>query len=214
MKISKGIEEQGIPVGNYYDKYNTQNPIARKMMSNFDHHLSQLVDMVTPKSIHEIGCGEGVWALKWHQQGIRVKGSDFSQQVIQLARDNAQAHNLEDILFEQKSVYDVARETDSADLVVCCEVLEHLEHPEQALATLQDLDTDYYIFSVPREPLWCALNMARGKYLNSWGNTPGHIQHWSKNAFLTLLNQHFEILEVRSPIPWTMVLCQRVNHET
>lgn len=32
MKISKGIEEQGgIPVGNYYDKYNTQNPpIARK----------------------------------------------------------------------------------------------------------------------------------------------------------------------------------------
>ena len=41
---------------------------------------------------------------------------------------------------------------DSAELVVCCEVLEHLEHPEAALATLASLARPWLIASVPREP--------------------------------------------------------------
>ncbi|HDM8230946.1 TPA: methyltransferase domain-containing protein [Vibrio campbellii] len=213
MKISKGIEEQGIPVGNYYDKYNTQNPIARKLMQAFDRNLTELVKSAAPQSIHEVGCGEGVWVLKWQQQGIDAKGSDFSHQVIQLAKENALSSHLKENLFEQKSVYDVEAAHDSAEMIVCCEVLEHLEHPEQALIALQQLNASHYIFSVPREPLWRVLNMARGKYLQDGGNTPGHIQHWSKRTFKALLSQHFEILEVRSPIPWTIVLCQRVEHE-
>jgi hypothetical protein len=32
------------------------------------------------------------------------------------------------------------------------------------------------------------------------------VNHWSKRAFVELLSRHGEIVEARSPFPWTMVL--------
>ena len=64
----------------------------------------------------------------------------------------------------------------------------------------------HLLVSVPREPLWRALNVARGAYLRELGNTPGHLNHWSSAAFVALLGRHGEVLEARSPFPWTMLL--------
>ena len=64
----------------------------------------------------------------------------------------------------------------------------------------------WLLASVPREPLWRALNVARGAYVSRLGNTPGHLNHWSRRAFIRLLSAHGEIVEVRSPFPWTMLL--------
>ena len=50
------------------------------------------------------------------------------------------------------------------------------------------------------------LNMARGAYLSELGNTPGHCNHWSKRSFVSLLSRHGEVVEARSPFPWTMLL--------
>jgi 2-polyprenyl-3-methyl-5-hydroxy-6-metoxy-1,4-benzoquinol methylase len=93
--------------------------------------------------------------------------------------------------------------------VVCCEVLEHLADPARALALLARLAQPHLIVSVPREPLWRILNLARGRYWAALGNTPGHLQHWSARRFLALLHDHVEVREVRTPLPWTMALCRR-----
>ncbi|MEZ5177714.1 MAG: hypothetical protein R2746_05365 [Acidimicrobiales bacterium] len=61
------------------------------------------------------------------------------------------------------------------------------------------------VVSVPREPIWCAANLARGKYVRDLGNTPGHINHWGKKAFADLVGRRFHVRSVRSPFPWTMV---------
>jgi hypothetical protein len=92
---------------------------------------------------------------------------------------------------------------------VCCEVLEHLPDPACALALLARLAQPYLIVSVPREPLWRVLNLACGRYWTDFGNTPGHLQHWSARGFLALLEDHVEVREVRTPLPWTMALCRR-----
>jgi hypothetical protein len=60
--------------------------------------------------------------------------------------------------------------------------------------------------SVPREPLWRGLNMARGAYWKDLGNTPGHVNHWSKRSFVALLSRHGDVVQARSPFPWTMLL--------
>jgi 2-polyprenyl-3-methyl-5-hydroxy-6-metoxy-1,4-benzoquinol methylase len=211
LKISGGIKEDGIVVGNAYDKYGSQNPIVRWIMKGFADALSSLVIKVKPKTIHEIGCGEGYWVLDWNQQGIEARGSDFSEKVIALAHENAKDRGISPAIFAACSIYDIEPERDSADLIVCCEVLEHLEQPEAGLAALQRIATDYVVLSVPREPIWCALNLARGKYLTSLGNTPGHIQHWSTKTFIDLVGHYFDIVEVKTPLPWTMLLC-RVKH--
>jgi len=209
MKISGGLEENGVVVGNAYDKYGSQNPIVRWMMKGFSDSLSELVVKAKPLTIHEVGCGEGFWVLKWQQLGIAARGSDFSIQAIELAQANASEQGINKDLFEVRSIYDLAPGNDSADLVVCCEVLEHLEHPEEGLRALQRITTKNIILSVPREPIWRVLNMARGKYMADYGNTPGHLQHWSKRGFVALVSNYFMIEEIKTPLPWTMLLCRK-----
>lgn len=211
MKVSGGETEKGIVVGNTYDKYGAKNVIVKKIMQGFEESLTSLVERVDPDTIYEVGCGEGYWVMRWHSLGISARGSDFSSRVIELARKNA-AEALGDTaetanLFAVESVYDLDQENVSADLVVCCEVLEHLEDPEEALLTLKKIAKQYVIMSVPREPIWRLLNLARGKYITRLGNTPGHIQHWSKKQFIETVQAHFNIVEVKSPLPWTMLLC-------
>lgn len=208
IKISGGTEEDGVVIGNAYDKYDSRNPIVKWMMSGFETALSDLVSKASSESIHEVGCGEGYWVLRWNEQGLSARGSDFSKDVIEIARENAISRGLSPSLFEARSIYDLEANRDGRDLVVCCEVLEHLKNPEAGLQALQRIALQHLIVSVPQEPLWCALNLARGKYVMHWGNTPGHIQHWSKSSFIRLVSKYFEVLEVRSPLPWTMLLCR------
>ncbi|WP_447867362.1 class I SAM-dependent methyltransferase [Rahnella bonaserana] len=209
IKIAGGKTEDGIVVGNNYDKYASKNPIVRWMMKGFENSLSGLVATVAPKTIHEVGCGEGYWVLKWNKEGIDARGCDFSQQVINIAKENSTATNLPASLFKTRSIYDLNKEEDSAELIVCCEVLEHLEDPEAGLKAIKKVADDYVILSVPREPLWRVLNLARGRYIKDMGNTPGHLQHWSKKSFIELVEKHFIIVEVKSPLPWTMILCRQ-----
>jgi 2-polyprenyl-3-methyl-5-hydroxy-6-metoxy-1,4-benzoquinol methylase len=208
MKISRGLEDEGVVVGNAFDKYGSSNPVVRRIMRGFQESLSDLVNRTGPTTIHEIGCGEGYWVIHWQQLGFDARGSDFSQTVIDLAKSNAEENGFSSDLFQAKSIYDVSSAEDSADLLVCCEVLEHVDDPRGALAALQSVHASNVILSVPREPVWRALNMARGKYLGALGNTPGHIQHWSTKEFVKLVAEYFEVVEVKQPLPWTMLLAR------
>lgn len=206
MKIAGGLKEEDIAIGNVFDKYGSRNPIVRYLMKGFSDSLSGLVQIAAPTSIHEVGCGEGYWTSQWSRAGIATRGSDFSSQVIDIARANAEG--IDPNIFSVKSIYDLKAPEDSADLIVCCEVLEHLDRPEEALRVLKAITVNHLIVSVPREPLWRVLNMARGKYLSSLGNTEGHVQHWSKSGLVELVSRHFDVVAVRTPIPWTMLLCR------
>jgi ubiquinone/menaquinone biosynthesis C-methylase UbiE len=208
MKVSSGMVENGTVVGNTYDKYGSRNIVVRKLMQGFETSLADLVRKASPESIHEIGCGEGYWVMRWADQGIPSTGSDFSEKVIELARANATERGCESNMFYVESIYDLRERQSERNLIICCEVLEHLERPEEALRSLQAVAHEYVIVSVPREPIWSVLNMARGKDLTSGGNTPGHIQRWSTSAFKALVSRYFEIVETRTPLPWTMLLCR------
>jgi SAM-dependent methyltransferase len=60
-------------------------------------------------------------------------------------------------------------------LATAIEVLEHVPDPEGTLAEMARVARGGHVLvSVPREPLWRALNVARGAYLRDLGNTPGH----------------------------------------
>lgn len=199
------VKEAGIPVGNVYDKYGTRNPLARMLVAGFLDAALDLVHRTGAREVHEVGCGEGNLADLIAGAGVPdVRGSDFSERMI---ADASAAHARKGLRFVQRSVYELSAE-DSAELMVCCEVLEHLEAPWEAIRRLAELSKPWCMLSVPREPLWRMLNVLRGKYLGDLGNTPGHVQHWSRSRFLALVGEHLEIVAVRSPLPWTIVLCR------
>ncbi len=198
-------EEDGLVVGNVEKKRDSQNPIKNFLMKDFDQSVIRLVRQTGARSIHEVGCGEGDLA-KQMPEDVAYFGSDVSNIVIDEARRKLPGRK-----FKVKSIYDLTPGEDSAELVVCCEVLEHLDDPGRALETLAQLNAHFYLFSVPREPLWRILNVCRGAYWSACGNTPGHVQHWSRRSFTKLIGRYFTICEVRSPLPWTMVLARPMD---
>lgn len=196
------------PAGNFYDKYHTRNPVARALMNGFLYSFDSLVDAIEkPASAFEVGCGEGELSIRLARKGIRVSGIDIAAEAIEEARARVAQAGVQ-VELATGSIYELDTVNNRAELVVCCEVLEHLEDTSAALDKLHALCGKWLITSVPREPVWRMLNLSRGKYISQLGNTPGHIQHWSSREFVRLLETRFRVLECRTPLPWTMALCE------
>jgi 2-polyprenyl-3-methyl-5-hydroxy-6-metoxy-1,4-benzoquinol methylase len=200
------VSKTSQPAGNYYDKYRTANPIARYLMQGFLGAFDSLAAKVPVASALEIGCGEGELSIRLAKRGFSVRGCDISADIVEEARRRAADAGVEATFWTQP--IESIDETKAEPLVVCCEVLEHLDDPARGVDTLARLARPCLIASVPREPIWRVLNLARGKYIADLGNTPGHVNHWSRRGFLDVLSQRFDIVDVRTPLPWTMALCR------
>ena len=153
----------------------------------------------------DVGCGEGVLTHKWAQRlrDGRIVGVDLEDPAIQAEWEQRQAPNLEYRIMKAENL---PFADDEFDVATAIEVLEHVPDPEHTVAEMARVASRWLLVSVPREPLWRALNMARGAYLRELGNTPGHLNHWSKRSFVAMLERHGEVVEARSPFPWTMLL--------
>lgn len=193
--------------GNYYNKYEAANPIVRFLVQGFMNSLADMVNTVNADDAHEIGCGEGFLAPILGGEGIRLRGCDISDECVELARHYAKEQKIE-ATYRSSNIMNLTPPADSAQLIVCCEVLEHLEDPEGAIDILASLAKPKLICSVTREPIWSIMNMARGRYWTRLGNTPGHMQRWSTKAFIELVSRRFAIDEVMTPIPWTFLRCR------
>jgi 2-polyprenyl-3-methyl-5-hydroxy-6-metoxy-1,4-benzoquinol methylase len=200
------VSEEGIVTGNTYDKYGSSNPLVRRMMAGFERTLDELLDRADPGSLLDVGCGEGMLVHKWALRlgaERRVVGIDLQEESIQAGWAEREAPNLEYKIMRAENLPFADGEFDTATAI---EVLEHVPDPEHTLSEMARCANRHLLVSVPREPLWRMLNMARGAYWRELGNTPGHLNHWSKRSFAGLLSRYGQVAEVRSPFPWTMLL--------
>jgi ubiquinone/menaquinone biosynthesis C-methylase UbiE len=197
--------EHAVPTGNTFDKYGSSNPVVRRLMAGFERSLQELLDRAAPESILDVGCGEGILTARWAEQlGTRpVVGIDLDDPKLQAEWAARRRDNLD---FRVMRAEHLPFEDNQFDLAAAIEVLEHVPEPEHTVAEMARVAGRHLLVSVPREPLWRALNVVRGAYLRDLGNTPGHLNHWSQRSFERLLARHGRVIAVRSPFPWTMLL--------
>ena len=194
----------GVPTGNTFDKYGSTNPVVKRLMARFERDMFELLDRAAPASILDVGCGEGILTEQWADRVAgRVVGFDLEDPKLEAEWRHRARPNLE---FKAGDAHHMEYRTGEFEIATAMEVLEHVPDPEGVLAEMARVASRWLLVSVPREPLWRALNIARGAYLKDLGNTPGHLNHWSKRGFAKLLARHGEIAELRSPFPWTMAL--------
>jgi SAM-dependent methyltransferase len=194
-----------VPTGNTFDKYGSTNPVVRRLMSGFQRTLDELFAEAAPESVLDIGCGEGVLTEQWARRlgSGRVVGTDLEDPKLEAEWATRRRPNLQ---FQAMRVESLSFADDEFDLVAATEVLEHVDHPEAAVAEMARVARRWLLVSVPHEPLWRALNVARGAYLRDLGNTPGHLNHWTRAGFVGMLGAHGHVVQTRSPFPWTMLL--------
>lgn len=202
--MSAGAAEQ-VPTGNTYDKYGSTNPVVRRLMGGFEATLDELFSRAAPGSVLDVGCGEGVLTEQWADRlgdgrivGIDLEDEKLAAEWAKRSRDN--------LSYRVMKAENLPFADGEFELAAAIEVLEHVPDPEHTVAEMARVASRHLLVSVPREPLWRGLNMARGAYLRDLGNTPGHLNHWSKRSFVRLLARHGEVVEARSPFPWTMLL--------
>ena len=87
--MAKGKIEDGLAVGTWGDKYESRNPIARRMVAGFDRAISDLARQAAPRTIMEVGCGEGhIVGLMLKVTGARIHATDISAACVAEAKAN------------------------------------------------------------------------------------------------------------------------------
>jgi len=186
-------------------KYQSKNPVQRALISRFQKKVISLIKNKDLKTVTDVGCGEGFGLknLSNNNIGKRYLGLDSSKTSLRLARKINPEFE-----YTLGSIYDTKLKNGYYDIVMCTEVLEHLEDPEAAIVELRRISKKYVLISVPFEPWFRIMNFLRGKYLNTWGNHPEHINWWGKKGFKKLVSKHLKIRHYTISLPWQIVLCE------
>src|SRR4051794_18716634 len=193
-------------------KYVKTNAITRRLLAGFFNGIGELLcepGLSEVRSAIEVGCGEGFSTQKLRgllPREASFRASDVEQRLVEEARLKNPG-----VTIERESVYELPHADKAFDLVFVLEVLEHLDDPARGLAEVCRVSKKWVIASVPREPIWRALNFARLKYVTALGNTPGHLNHWSAGAVPKFVQQQATVRAHRTPLPWPMVLAE-VRH--
>jgi ubiquinone/menaquinone biosynthesis C-methylase UbiE len=108
------------------------------------------------------------------------------------------------------SIYNLPFENNSMDIVLCSEVLEHLEKPEKGLRELLRAARHSVVLSVPNEPFFRMGNMLAFKNVSRLGDPPDHIQHWSAGGFVKWVKKNADgFYCCQKSFPWTIVVIRK-----
>jgi len=189
------------PVSSNDAKYQSGNPILRRLIARFQRRAVELVGRHRFTSVLDVGCGEGHLArvLLDRFPGVAYTGLDPSSAAIEAAKARCPAAS-----FRVAGVEALDADPARYELVVCSEVLEHLSDPTQAMARLQARCSGAALLTVPWEPWFQLANLARGKYLRGLGNHPEHVQHWSLDGFREAASPYFREERAEALFPWIL----------
>lgn len=188
-------------------KHTSKNPIQKLLINNFYSSLISLAKPLSPKTILDAGCGEGFTMNKLKLSGIgeKIEGIEYSKDAISFGKKL-----FPDLIIKQGSVYELPYEDNYFDLIVCTEVLEHLEEPAKAIKEMLRVSKKYLIISVPNEPFFMLSNFLRGKNLSRFGNDIGHINHWNPLSLKKYLTQNkVKVKKIFLPFPWITTLGEK-----
>ena len=116
-----------------YAKYQTRNPVVRRLIARFQAEVRGGLGPLKAESLLDAGCGEGE-ALDFLGTELpeHYEGFDFNEECVAFCRER-----FPDYSFRQADITDLPFGDGDFDAAICLEVLEHLERPERALAELE-----------------------------------------------------------------------------
>lgn len=185
-------------------KFTSKNPLVKHVIKSFKCDIEKMIGYSEPKTVLDAGCGEGIISQYILSQfNFNMYGIDMSRDML--------SKSSKILPVACASVHKLPFNDKTFDLVICLEVIEHIEMPEKGLLEIARVG-EYAIISVPNDILMRIGNISRGKYLRSFGNFPDHKNHWKYSTFKKLLENYFEILDFKiSGFVWLIAIVKPKN---
>ena len=123
-----------MPETTNYLKHKNQNPIQQALIANFYKTFFSVLKPLKVSSILDVGCGEGftLKKLEEHKIGKKNEGIDNSATAIKLG------HKIyPNLKLAEGDIYNLKYADSSFDMLICTEVLEHLDDPEKAVLEMK-----------------------------------------------------------------------------
>tara|TARA_B100000949_G_scaffold229162_1_gene237728 strand:- start:148 stop:660 length:513 start_codon:yes stop_codon:yes gene_type:complete len=168
--------------------------------------VARVLTELAPETVLDFGCGEGFVLDELEERGVALsgyEGVDLREDALAEAR-----RRRPDQGFTCANLFDPAFDGRKFDLVMSLETLEHLFEPERALKRLASLSSGHLLLTVPNEPWFQLMNLARGRDLIRLGNHPEHINHWNAKTFSAFVEPHARVLKVFTRFPFVILLAE------
>ena len=199
-------------------KYKTRNPLKRKLITRFDLRILQLLKQITDENSHmffgknitllDAGCGEGFITEQIKQcfPKWNITGVDGAEEAVLFAKKRVKG-----VSFEIGNLYSLDFPDRAFDIVVCSEVLEHLDDHELALKELNRVSKSVLLLTVPHEPWFRLGNLAAFHNISRLGNPVDHVNHWSFSEFQKFTRELLTDFECKyeTSFPWSICLAVR-----
>ena len=185
-------------------RHATENRLYQWHTRVFMDRIAELVRRSGAETVLDAGCGEGFVAdhLKAAMPHLRITGLDASAGAVEYARE----HFAHAASYHVGSVYGLPFDDDAFDLVLCSEVLEHLDRPDDALDELARVARRHVAVTVPLEPIFDALTRVNLRL--GIGGDPGHVNFWTRRSFERFMRRHFDRVETGTALVYNWALAE------
>lgn len=187
-------------------KYADRNPLQRLALGRFHDEAAAAIRDLAPRSILDFGCGEALLVEKLLERNVDLAGYvgvDLRREAIRDAKTR-----FPQMAFAEADIFAWPADGRRFDLVLASQVLEHLIEPRRYLQRLSTLCNGKLLLTVPLEPWFQLLNLARGRDVTRLGNHPEHINRWSFEAFRDFVAADAVIEKAWAVFPFTFVVAR------
>jgi SAM-dependent methyltransferase len=184
----------------FEDHVKIKNPLAGFLMKKYFEKLNELINSIEYTNSIDLGSGKGYVT---NYIG-KIKNNYPIALDIDKTRTNSIKEKYPFIKTVNADATNIPFEDKSFDLVISTQTIEHLTKNEtkKILKEIKRVGKKHSILTVPNCPYWNLKNIARGKYLSRLGNTPNHLQQWTRKSFERLLLENFEDVKVDHVYCW------------
>lgn len=168
---------------------------AREKVNSIERLLK--INGIRPKTILELGCGTGAVIMECQRRELaeRYIAVDYSQEAIQYLREHSSS--IQAIAADITAAPPLSQQ---CDVLILSHVIEHLEHPDEFLHSVRDLQFSYLVAEVPLEDL--PAGQLKALFSDRTRNTAGHVQFFTGESFQRLLRSSgFLVLNTRRYVP-------------
>jgi ubiquinone/menaquinone biosynthesis C-methylase UbiE len=193
----------------YAPVYDLMQAINRKAFAGVIQTIRDFIP--ADATMLECAAGTGVISIALADKAKHILCTDTSEKMLNIAKKKAKKRNIDNIVFDKRSIYDIGEADNAFDVIVASQVLHLLDNPEKAAAELRRVARKTVILPV------CLLKELRGfpkfsvKIWRLFGFAPKH--NFDAGSYAKFLKdigfEDFKMIIVEGRMPMAVVIWEK-----